>query len=101
MPDLDSVDRLIPRAGVCTALMVSPAAQLESDAIVEHDGLNDCDCQICVGIRNGAGDPVDVVAVKFVLDSIIDFLEELKLSGESLRHAGQLLRDVEALRGSL
>lgn len=45
--------------------------------------------------------PVDAVTVKFVLDSVIDFLEELKLSGEPLRHAGQLLRDVEALRRDL
>lgn len=78
MPDLDSVDRLIPRLAL-------PAWK--------DDG------------RRMRGmppdDPVDVDAVKFVLDSVIDFLEELKLSGESLRHAGQLLRDVEALRGSL
>lgn len=39
--------------------------------------------------------------VRFVLDSIIDFLEELKLSGEQLRHGGQLLRDVEELRSKL
>lgn len=37
--------------------------------------------------------------IKFVLDSVIDFLEPLRLSGEALSHAGQLLRDVEALRG--
>ena len=39
--------------------------------------------------------------LKFVLDSVIDFLEPLKLSGDALSHAGQLLRDVEALRAKL
>ena len=44
---------------------------------------------------------LDVMAVKFVLDSVIDFLEELTLTGEPLRHAGQILRDVEELRKTL
>lgn len=91
MSDLESVDRLIPR---------EVYEDEGSFLLLEHDGMNTCDCRICVGIRNGVG-PVDVVAVKFVLDSIIDFLEEVKLSGESLRHAGQLLHDVEALRREL
>ena len=39
--------------------------------------------------------------VKFVLESVIAFLETLTLSGEKLREAGQLLRDVEALQLSL
>jgi hypothetical protein len=39
--------------------------------------------------------------VKFVLDSIIEFLEPLRLSGDDLAHAGQLLRDVESLRDKL
>ncbi len=50
---------------------------------------------------DATAEEVDVTAVKFVLDSVIDFLEELTLSGEALRHAGQLLRDVEELRKSL
>ena len=47
------------------------------------------------------GNELDLVEIKFVLDSVIDFLEELKLQGEALRHAGQLLRDVEDLRQSI
>jgi len=52
-------------------------------------------------LRASDEDPMDVAVVKFVLDSVIDFLEDLKLSGEPLKQAGQLLRDVEALRQSL
>ena len=43
----------------------------------------------------------DVVVVKFVLDSVIDLLEGLVLQGDNLKHAGQILRDVEDLRKSL
>lgn len=61
------------------------AAQRQLDEDNEEDPLPDL------------ADEIDVVAVKFVLTSVIDFLEDLKLSGEPLTHAGQLLKDCEAL----
>ena len=39
--------------------------------------------------------------IRFILASVVDFLEDLPLTGETLLHAGQLLRDVEDLQGRL
>lgn len=45
--------------------------------------------------------PPDIVAMKFVLDQVIDLLERIKLTGDQLREAGQVLRYVEEMRQSL
>lgn len=52
-------------------------------------------------IPAGECDVVDITTLKFILDNIIDFIEALKLQGEPLVKAGQLLRDVENYRDSL
>lgn len=55
------------------------------------------------GRVDASTEPVAVSAtiIKMVLDDVIDFVEQLTLSGDLLIQAGQLLRDVEDLRGEL
>ncbi len=90
MPDLDKV--------VITSIPVEPVKVIKIDlrsngnrwplpeeSEAEHDELS--------------GNEVD--EVKAVLDKVIDFLEDLRFSGELLKKGGQLLRDVEELRGKL
>lgn len=97
MPDLDNV--VIPAVeGAAPKMGLVHVGNSLVDQITAALMENSCEADLLPIDDN---DEPDVVAMKFVLDSVIDLLEQIKLTGDQLKWAGQVLRDVEAMRQSL